>query len=59
MRLFILEALILTVIVLFVAAFVFRSGRAKNALKTLRKVAWIYVAVLIIAGVLAGIRRNS
>jgi hypothetical protein len=58
-RLFLIEAIILTLVVLAVAAAVFRSKRAADALRTLRKVGWIYVAVLVIAGIIAGIERNS
>ena len=58
MRFFLLEAIILTLIVLAVAAVVFRSSRAVTALRTLRKVGFIYVIVLVAAGILAGIQRN-
>ena len=59
MRLFLLYALVASVPALVVAAVVFRSNRAANALRTIRKVGWIYVVVLVIAGVIAGIQRNS
>lgn len=59
MRLFLLYALVATVPALVVAAVVFRSSRAANALRTIRKVGWIYVVVLVIAGVIAGIQRNT
>ena len=59
MRLFLLAVVVIAVVALVVAAVVFRSSRATNQLKTLRKAAWIYVVVLVVAGVIAGIQRNT
>lgn len=59
MRLFLLALVVISVLALAVAALVFRSNRAADALHTLRKVGWIYVVVLVVAGVIAGIQRNT
>jgi len=53
-----LEAAVLAVVSLGVAAFVFRSTRARNVLRTLRNAAWLYIALVLLFGAVEIIRRT-
>ncbi len=58
MKLFAVLAIVLAVVVLLVAALVFRSGKASGLLRTLRNAALLYIALVFALGVFTFLRRN-
>jgi hypothetical protein len=56
-RFFVIEAAVLAAVSLGVAAFVFRSARARNVLRTLRNAAWLYIALVFLFSAVELIRR--
>lgn len=48
MKSFAFSVVVLTACVLVVAAVVFQSGRARNALRFLRNAAWLYIAGIVL-----------
>ena len=50
MKLFLIQAIVLAVVALVVLALIFRSGRAKGILVTLRNAAWLYIALILALG---------
>jgi hypothetical protein len=57
-RFFLLEALVLLALTLAVMAVVFQSQGARHALVMLRNAAWLYIALLFLAGGVEVLRRN-
>lgn len=51
MRSFLVSALVLTAVVLVVAAVVFRSGRARDTLRFLRNAAWLYIIGIVVLAI--------
>ncbi len=58
MKFFVVQALILALVVLMVSAFVFRSRRARDILRTMRNALLIYIALIFALGIVTLIRRN-
>lgn len=58
MRQFIVLVIIVSAVTLIVAATVFRSGRAQNAARFMRNVAWAYIAVIVALAVLRWWQSN-
>lgn len=50
MRLFLVQASVLGAVALVVMALVFRNQRARDLLRTLRNVAWVYIALVFALG---------
>ena len=50
MRLFLVQAAVLGAVALVVMALVFRNQRARDLLRTLRNVAWVYIALVFALG---------
>ena len=50
MRLFLVQALVITIVVLVVAAFVFRSARARRTLDFVRDAVLLYVIAILALG---------
>lgn len=50
MRLFLVQAAVLGAVALVVMALVFRNQRARDPLRTLRNVAWVYIALVFALG---------
>ena len=58
MKLFVVLAILLALVVLLVAAFVFRSRKASDVLRTMRNAALLYIALVFALGVFTILRRN-
>lgn len=48
MKSFLVSAIVLSAVVLVVAAVVFRSTRARNTLHFLRNAAWLYIVAIVL-----------
>ena len=58
MRAFLLEAGLLALVVLAIAALVFQSTRARNVLRTLRNAAFLYALLVLGLGAFELVRRT-